>query len=166
MTFDGSAPPLAWLRAARAFWSSRARATALLAALALFGTARHVKNVGRAAVPGPYTPEAAVVSALDAQGLKSEPSDVVWIDGPSGVRGALLGGARALVRAGQPGEPKDLYLVSARRAPGGAVLSVDGAWNVTDTSGVDESRPVVRGSIAAYLTTDDGLVSGLHVLDL
>jgi hypothetical protein len=115
------------------------------------------------------SPAAAVTEALLARGLVCLSSDVLWIDPPSGVRGAIAGRARALVRArtaADASDPSDLYLVEARLSPEGAVLRVGDSWNLTNTSGVDESRPSMHGSIAAYTTSADGLVNGIHVLDL
>jgi hypothetical protein len=153
----------AWVRA---WWLSRARPVpfaVLIAALAAAGRGRDVDLVAS-------SPEAAVAEALTARGLACAPDDVAWIVGPAGVWGAVSGGARALVRA-RPiavgvAEPSDLYLVDARVSPEGAVLSVGAAYDITNTSGVDESRPVVRGTVAACTTTADGLVTGVHVLDL
>jgi hypothetical protein len=116
----------------------------------------------------PASPEAALAGVLATRGLTIDPGDVVWIEGPAGVWGAIRGGGRALVRAraSSGGEPNDLYLVDVRLSPEGAVLDVGDAYDVTETSGVDESRPVLRGHLAAYSTSADGLVSGVHVLDL
>jgi hypothetical protein len=125
--------------------------------------------------------ETAVAEALTARGLVCEADDVAWIVGPHGVWGTVAGGATALVRAhasagsseardrtpgGDSGEPADLYLVDARLSPEGVVLEVGDAYDLTETSAVDESRPVVRGHVAAYTTTADGLYTGVHLLDL
>ncbi|MDP9152228.1 MAG: hypothetical protein M3O36_20070 [Myxococcota bacterium] len=116
--------------------------------------------------------EAAMAKALTRRGLTCEAVDVAWVTTSSsfwgGLRRVLGRGAvaRALVRARTPDSPSDLYLVEARLSPEGAVLEVGAAWNVTDTSGVDESRPAVRGALAVYSTTADGLCTGVHVLDL
>ena len=107
-----------------------------------------------------------MAQVLSARGLACEPDDVAWVEGARGIRGAVLGGARALVRAHAAGEPSDLFLVEARLSPEGVVLDVGGVHDVTDTSGVDESGPVVRGHRAAYTTSADGLTTGVHVLAL
>jgi hypothetical protein len=70
------------------------------------------------------------------------------------------------VRASAGGDPTDLYLVDARRSPEGAVISVGDVRDITNTSGVDESRPMLRGKLAAYATSADGLFTGVHVLDM
>jgi hypothetical protein len=121
---------------------------------------------GSEAAPRSATPEAAVAAVLARRGLACEAADVVWVDGPSGVIGSLLGSARALVRASAGGDPTDLYLVEARRSPEGAVISVGDARDITNTSGVDESRPVLHEKLAAYTTSADGLFTGVHVLDM
>jgi hypothetical protein len=56
--------------------------------------------------------------------------------------------------------------VEARLSPEGTVLDVGNTWNVTATSSVDESRPLVRDRVAAYITSADGLITAVHVLDL
>jgi hypothetical protein len=155
-----SVPPwvLAW-------WRSRLRPIPIaVAAACALGAGRG--NVDSRAP----SPEAALAGALGARGLSCDPTDVVWVDGPRGLRGAIAGKAWALARAhtgGRDGaDPNDLYLVEARLSPEGAVLEVDGSWNVTETSGADESRPMVRGKLAVYTTAADGLYTGLHVLNL
>jgi len=111
-------------------------------------------------------PRAALAEVLRVRGLDCDEADVIWVAGPSGVRGAVGGGGRALVRANARGETKDLYLVDARLSPEGALLEVGGQWNVTRSIGVDEGRPIVRGSLAAYLTSSDGTTTGVHTLDV
>ena len=156
----------------QAWWRSRARPipfALLLGALAAAGRSGDVDRVAPSA-------EAAIAEVLTARGLACEADDVTWIAGPRGVWGAVSGSARALVHArpvADAGEthgggvaPADLYLVHARLSPEGVVLEVDETYDVTSTSGVDESRPVLRGRVAAYTTTADGLVTGVHVLDL
>jgi hypothetical protein len=147
-------PPASW-------WRSRARPAGVVVAIALLVGAPRASAVHAAAAS-----QAAVALALGGRGLRCEAEDVLWVDAPLGVSDAIRGGARAIARAGAPDEPKDLYLVEARLSPEGAVLSVGALWNLTETSGVDESRPLVRGHIALYTTAADGLVIGVHALDL
>jgi hypothetical protein len=147
----------------RAWWRSRARPLAFV----VLATALLAGRRGCAAKLA-ARPEAAVEEALAARGLTCEPEDVAWVVGPRGLRGSLAGDGKALVRARRPtsGEPHDLYLVEVRFSPEGVVLDVGDAFDVTDTSGVDESRPVVDGAVAAYTTTADGVTTGVHLLDL
>jgi hypothetical protein len=112
------------------------------------------------------SPEAALAEILGRRGLSCEAADVTWIDPPSGIGGAITGRSRALVRANAAGEPGDLYLVEGRLSPEGSVLWVGDLWDVTNTSGADESRPILHGSMAAYSTSADGMFTGVHVLDL
>ncbi len=109
---------------------------------------------------------AALATTLTARGFACEGTDVEWLRGATGVRGAMVGGARALVRATLHGEPKDLFVVEARLSPEGVLLEVGDTWNVTRTTGAEESVPVLSGSIAAYSTNVDGTFTGVHTLDL
>ncbi|MDI1481121.1 hypothetical protein [Polyangium sp. y55x31] len=111
----------------------------------------------------------ALASALTSQGLVLTAEDVAWIDPPRGVWGALGAKSRAVVRAAPAqGEPNDLYLVHAELSPEGVLLDVGGAYNLTETSGADESRPAVRGERIAYVSSP--LIAGshptVHVFDL
>jgi hypothetical protein len=144
-----------------AWWRSRARPVpiVLAVALALGWRSCDIDSVAP-------SPEAALAEALALRGLVSDAADVAWIVRPRGVWGCMTSKARVLVRAHVADEPNDLYLVSARVSPEGEVLSVGEAWNITETSGADESRPIVRGRVAVYATVADGLYTGLHVLDL
>jgi hypothetical protein len=112
----------------------------------------------------------ALATTLSARGLACEGQDVVWVRGAASVRGAITGGARALVRAtpsrSADREPRDLFVVDARLSPEGVLLEVGDAWNVTRTTGAEESVPILNGSIAAYSTNVDGTFTGLHTLDL
>lgn len=115
----------------------------------------------------PETRTPALVAALGARGLDASEGDVTWLpSGSGGVRGALFGGARALVRARERGEPSDLYVVDARLSPEGALLEIGSAYNVTRTIGVDETTPVVAGLRAATTTSAFGVIKDVHVLDL
>jgi hypothetical protein len=131
-------------------------------ALALVIAARRGDDVNAAS----SSPSAALAEVLTLRGFACSADDVVWTRGPAGVTGAMRGGARALVRASTHGDPNDIYLVEARVSPEGWPLEVGGAWNLTRTASVDESRPVVRGHLAAYTTTVDTLATGVHTLDL
>lgn len=121
---------------------------------------------GTGVASNPRGPEASLAEALSRQGLACEADDVTWVGPKAGVIESVFGGGRAIVRASASGEPSDLYLVEVRRSPEGKLLGVGDAWDLTSTSGVDESRPAVRGTLAAYATSADGLFTGVHVLDL
>ena len=108
----------------------------------------------------------ALASVLRSRGFTCSGPDVVWVRGEEGTPGAIFGGAEAIVRASVAGEPSDLYRVAARLSPEGSLLETGSAWNLTHTMGVDESRPLLHGTVAAYTTTIDGTVTGVHTLDL
>jgi len=107
----------------------------------------------------------ALAAALEKRGLIAAPADAQWIDPP----GRLLGGpARALVRATPaPGEPSDLFLVETTLSPEGVLLAVGDTFNLTETSGADESRPVIHGARAAYIARPAlaKVAPTVHVLD-
>jgi hypothetical protein len=138
------------------------RPIAVVAAMAWALAARHE----RAGAGDEPSAETALPKALLARGLVCDPADVVWISRPSGFWQSILGKARALVRAHTPDEPNDLFLAEASLSPEGAVLDVGGLWNLTETSAADESRPILRGHLAVYMTEAEGLFTGVHLLDL
>ena len=109
---------------------------------------------------------AALVHVLRARGLRAAGADVTWIDGAGGALGATFGSSRALVRANVKDEPADLYLIHARLSPEGALLDVEGVYDITRTSGVDEGQPIVSGPRAAYETSLGDTVTAIHTLDL
>jgi len=140
---------------------------------------------GRAPIDdGAANRSAALCGAL-ARDVSCVAEDVVWIDGPRGVWNASFGSARALVRgrdrdgdreraAGastDPGAPPqgndtfDLFAVKARLSPEGHLLDVAASYNLTRTTGADEGRPVIHGSLAAYVVSVDGRPEAVHVLD-
>ncbi len=156
-------PPPPWLREwLRAWWASTARPVPFVFAIVWVLAGIRGASLDFA----PRSPQAAVAEAMTERGLGCTDSDVTFVDPPGGLAGALAGTTRALVRASAPGEPSDLYLVRTRLSPTGAVLDVGDAYDVTRTTGVDESVPAVRGTLAAYATSADGLYTGVHVLDL
>ncbi len=153
----------AWFpKATRAWWRSKARPVPFVLAAGCLLAAAKGGDLDWAAP----SPEAALAEVLGRRGLSCTADDVTWVDAPAGIEGAVVGRSRALVRASAVGDPTDLYLVEGRLSPEGGVLWVGSVWNVTNTSGVDESRPILRGSMAAYTTSADGLVTAVHVLDL
>lgn len=110
----------------------------------------------------------ALAQALVRRGIAAAPADVLWVDPPRGV-GSLGPGSRALVRGSlAQGEPSELFLVDAELSPEGVLIGVRGVHNLTETSGADESRPVIRGEVAAYVARPliEGASPTVHVLDL
>ncbi|HVJ95039.1 MAG TPA: hypothetical protein VM580_34910 [Labilithrix sp.] len=121
---------------------------------------------------------AALCSTLErTNGITCLAGDVVWLDGPSGVLGAIGGKARALVRGKErtptaaeasavSAEALDLFAIDARLSPEGQLLDVGDAHNLTKSTGADEGVPVAQGSFIAYLVEIDGHPEAVHVLDL
>lgn len=146
------------------------------ALVAAYGLSR----AGRAPIDdaAPSRSAALCSSLAQTHGVTCDPADVVWIDGPSGVLGAMGGKARALVRgkdraasneqgaSAADADTFDLLYVDARLSPEGQLLDVGDAHNLTRSAGADEGRPVARGSLVAYLVEVDGRPEALHVLDL
>jgi hypothetical protein len=138
------------------------RPIVVMAAVAWILTARHTAP-GGADEP---SSEAALAKALSERGLVCAAADVAWVSRPRGLWLSMFGKAQALVRAHAADEPSDLYMAEARLSPEGAVLDVSGVWNLTETIGADESRPILRGHLAVYTTVAEGLYTGVHILDL
>ncbi|WP_434048679.1 MULTISPECIES: hypothetical protein [Sorangium] len=111
---------------------------------------------------------AALAAELAARGITAAPGDVVWVDPPRGAFSPLGVRSRAVARGAVRGEPTDLYLVDTRLSPEGVLLDVSGVHNLTETSGADESRPVLRGDALAYITRPliEAASPTVHVLDL
>jgi len=138
------------------------------------GRARHVAFIvagaGALAIVVPHRDNpsggraAALTHALKERGIVAVADDVIWIDPP-----VALGTTRAMVRAAPaPGEPSDLFLVEASLSPEGVLLSVGDAYNPTETSSADESRPLVANGRVAYIARP-ALAEGtptVHLIDL
>lgn len=110
----------------------------------------------------------ALAKALAERGITAAPEDIQWIDPPRGVWGALGRGSRAVVRGSPaPGDPADLFLVETELSPEGVLLDVGGAYNITETSGADESRPRIRGELIAYIARPliQGASTTVHLID-
>lgn len=116
--------------------------------------------------PAPANVSSALASALAQRGLSATPDDVQWLERDPGVGGAFRANGRALVRANAPQEPADIYVVDVRLSPQGALLGTDALRNLTKSSGVDETRPLLRGPIAAFATLAGGIATAVHTLDL
>lgn len=154
----------------------RARSEALAGRAAGLGRARHVLSVVVAAgalsallserVDPGGDRAGALAQVLTKRGLSAAPEDMQWIERPSGVLG---GAARAIARASSAkGEPADLYLVETTLSPEGVLLSVGDTFNLTETSGADEARPVLRGERLAYVARPllAEVATTVHVMDL
>lgn len=97
----------------------------------------------------------ALATAFAREGLEVDRGGVVWLESPplSTWRSAV-GRVPVVVRAramsGGPEEPHDIYLVDARLSPEGVLLGIDRPHDISDTTAVDELRPVGRGTRFAY----------------
>ena len=112
---------------------------------------------------------AALAAVLGQRGLIAEPADIAWVDAPRGVAGALGAVSRAVVRArAEVGEPADIYLAETTLSPEGVLLGAGNVHNLTETSGAEESRPVVRGQRIVFVTRPllEGASQTVHVIDL
>lgn len=173
LTRDGSADPKS--RSDRA-----SRASALKGRLALLGIGAILALVATSREPDVASGDRrlAVTALLSEQGLKAQLDDVVFVDGPRGLVGSSLLRSRLLVRAtatlgpdGAPVEgevPSDIYLFEARLSPSGALLDLSGGFNLSETTGAHETRPVVVGERVAYASNSgiEGAPSVVSVLDL
>lgn len=147
------------------------------ALLASYGLVR----AGRAPVDDVAPSRSAALCSTLAMthGITCDAANVVWLQGPSGVLGAMRGKARALVRGSEKehvaadpsaipsdNDTLDLFSVDARLSPEGQLLDVDDALNVTRSTGADEGLPVANGSLVAFIVEVDGRPEALQVLDL
>ncbi len=111
----------------------------------------------------------ALAAVLQQRGLTAQPGDIVWVDAPRGVMGALGSVSRAIVRArAEATDPTDLYLAETKLSPEGVLLGVGDVHNLTETSGAEESRPTVRGERFVYVARPlmAGASQTVHVVDL
>lgn len=111
----------------------------------------------------------ALSSLLAERGVIAAPEDIQWLDPPRGVLGALGKSSRALVRAApSAGEPADLFLVDTQLSPEGVLLGAGGVYNITETSGAEESKPKIKNNLAAYIARPlvEGASPTVHLFDL
>ncbi len=120
---------------------------ALAACLALVGTLARARSF--------RAPQrtAALAQAFARQGLELDLQGVLWLDAPPfSVLRAATGHVAVVARARTGAEePHDIYVADARLSPEGVLLSVGRAHDVSDTTAVDEPRPLSRGHSFAYL---------------
>ena len=95
----------------------------------------------------------ALVRLLERRGLSVDPAGILWLDHPPyGLVRSTTGGAAVAVRAAPgPQEPHDIYLLTAQVSPEGGLLRLGRAHNLTETTAVDEQRPVGRGARLAFV---------------
>jgi len=112
-------------------------------------------SLGLPSAPARLLPPArrseALTRELAQHHVEADPRDVKWLDEPPSALASPLRRARALVRARREGEPWDIYLVRARLSPEGALLGVDGTFDLTRTSAVGEDGLSARDGRGAWL---------------
>lgn len=106
-------------------------------------------------------PSRAVLRDLSKEGFEAVEQEVAWLTPPR-----VFGTATAVVRAWKPGEPADIYLVRARVTPGGTMLDRPSVYNLTATLSGDEGAPQLSDGRAAFDVRQDGVATGVRVLDL
>ncbi|MDQ2644093.1 MAG: hypothetical protein M3020_09780 [Myxococcota bacterium] len=109
-----------------------------------------------------------LAEALLFEGLVASPSEVHFVPAEPSRFDLLSSGVRerAVLLAGRPREPADVYLVEARRSREGRLIELGGVYNLTDTSAADEQRLTVRGRFAAWTIAQEGIVSSVQYADL
>jgi hypothetical protein len=119
---------------------------ALAAAMAVGGTAWRAKSVSAPDRIG------GLQKALSRRGLELDTESVVWLDGPPlSTWRAVAGSVPVVFRARGAGEePNDVYLADARLTPEGVLLGVSRPFDISETSAVDEQRPVGAAGRFAY----------------
>ncbi|MBW2457214.1 MAG: hypothetical protein JRI68_22060, partial [Deltaproteobacteria bacterium] len=119
-------------------------------------------SVSRGSMTSPGSRNAGVEQALQRRGLDVDRDGVLWLEQPPyGVLGSLGKSVPVVVRAAPgPDEPHDIYLVAAKLSPEGVLLSLGRAHNLTETSAVDEQRPVGGGGVFAFV--EQSMLSDEH----
>lgn len=114
--------------------------------------------------------DAALAKELKERGLGVDVEGIAWLEQPPYAAYRTVAGAVPVVVRATPGpdEPHDIYLVFARLTREGVLLSVGGAYNLSQTSAVDELRPVGRGSRFAFAAQSafEEAPSVVHQFDL
>ncbi len=110
-------------------------------------------SVSRGSMTSPGSRTVGVEQTLQRRGLVVDRDGVLWLEQPPyAVLGSLGRSVPVVVRAAPgPDEPHDIYLVAAKLSPEGVLLSLGRAYNLTETSAVDEQRPVGGGSVFAFV---------------
>jgi hypothetical protein len=98
--------------------------------------------------PSSASRDEGLAAALGGRGLVVDRKGIVWLGNPSrGVWRSATSTVVAAVRARPaPEDPHDIFLVTARLSPEGALLDVGRHHHLTETSAVDELAPVSDGS--------------------
>ncbi len=116
---------------------------------------------------------AAVVEILAKRGYAATVDDVVFIDGPNGVLASTVAQARVVARASLSADadgieqPSDIFYFEARLSPGGALLDLSEGHNLSETTGAEETRPIVADERVIFASNSgiEGAPSVVSVLD-
>lgn len=117
-------------------------------------------GIGHAwAAPSPARGPASEVALTEMlarlHGLSASPSDVFWVEPVPATWWNPWHRSKAWVLAGNRSGFDDVYLVSARRSPEGALVAVNSVHNVSDTNATSERLLTARGPDAAWFSGND-----------
>jgi hypothetical protein len=101
-----------------------------------------------------------------AAGGSVEPQDIRWAPSEGVLSDLFIGRSAVFLARQAPGAPRDVWRARVRLAPEGTVLSVAGAWNLTQTPLGDDHALVASGTTFAFATNAYGQEQGVTVLDL
>ena len=109
----------------------------------------------------------AVAQALMQRGLVADTKSTLWLDAPP-YPGVTPRTVPVVIRAATGiDEQHDIYLASARMTPEGVFLSLGRAFNLSQTTLVDEAPPVGMGSVFAFVENQgDDAPSSVRMVDL
>lgn len=108
------------------------------------------------------TLEEAVAQVAEREGVRVDPSTVLWLGedvGPLGMREALFLGRRA-------GELDDLWYAEVRAGGEGTALDVAWMTNLSRTASAEEGEPVLEGEHLAYVSRVGDSYDAVVVVDL
>lgn len=92
----------------------------------------------------------ALARVLAQRGLGVDAEGIAWLDKPPFDLWRGLDVPVVVRATPAPEDPHDIFLVFARLSREGVLLSVGGAYNLTQTTAVDEQRPVGHGTRFAF----------------
>ncbi len=101
-------------------------------------------------VPSSPDTTSALIRALEAKALETEPLDVIWLDPIPGSLQSIATSRRALVRAHEADSLSDIYLARVRSTPEGRVWRLVDLAPLSETSAVDEQQLVASDTRAAW----------------
>ncbi|MBK8168981.1 MAG: hypothetical protein IPK60_01400 [Sandaracinaceae bacterium] len=108
------------------------------------------------------TPEASLAAVLARDGIRLNPSDVMWLSADT----SFSRGRAALFPAHRAGELTDLYYAEVRPTSRGGVADVAWVSNLTRTSSAAEVMPLRIGSFVMYASRVGNEYDAFVTLDL